>query len=56
MSDGYVNENGILTVDQSNQQAKFVEWLYGELAEIRTDHPIQDVSPDHPRSKKKTLL
>jgi hypothetical protein len=54
MSDGYVNENGILTVDQSNQQAKFVEWLYGELAEIRTDHPIQDVSPDHPRSKKKS--
>ena len=44
MSDGYVNKKGVLTVEQSNKQEKFVEWLYAELAPVRTDHPIQDVT------------
>lgn len=44
MSDGYVNNSGILTVDQSKQQEKFVEWLYEKLKDLRTDSPIQKVS------------
>jgi hypothetical protein len=43
MSDGYVNNSGILTVDQSKQQEKFVEWLYEKLKDVRTNSPIQKV-------------
>lgn len=44
MSDGFVNSSGILTVDQSNKQEKFVMWLYNKFEPIRTDHPISEVT------------
>ena len=34
MSDGYVEESGILTIDQGIDQEKFVKWLYGYLSPI----------------------
>lgn len=43
MSDGYVKPNGILTVDQSLKQEKFVMWLYEKFKPIRTDSPIRTV-------------
>lgn len=44
MSDGYVDQLGRLTVDQGDNQANFVEWLYHELKPIRTNYPISNVS------------
>lgn len=43
MSDGYVNPNGALTVDQGKKQANFVEWLYETFNELRTDTKIGSV-------------
>lgn len=54
MSDGYVNNSGILTVDQSKQQEKFVEWLYEKLKDVRTDSPIQKVSRTHSKTQKQS--
>lgn len=41
MSDGHVREDGTLTVDQSQQQEKFVDWLYDHLRPVRTNTPIR---------------
>jgi len=54
MSDGYVNENGALTVDQSLKQKKFAEWLYNKLESIRTDSPIVEVERLHKKTNKKS--
>lgn len=54
MSDGYVKNSGILTVDQSLQQEKFVEWLYEKLKDLRTDSSIQKVSRINSRTQKKS--
>jgi hypothetical protein len=43
MSDGYVSKTGILTVDQSIKQTKFVQWLYEQLEPVRTEYPITNV-------------
>jgi len=34
MSDGFVNKYGIITIEQSIEQTKFVQWLYESLAPI----------------------
>lgn len=47
MSDGYVR-NGVLTIDQSKKQKRFVEWLYHKLDSIRTSTPIKEVVRIHP--------
>lgn len=44
MSDGYVYKNGRLQVEQSEQQQKFVMWLYEKLEPLRTDFPISHVT------------
>jgi hypothetical protein len=54
MSDGYVR-NGALTVDQSAQQEKFVEWLYDKFKAIRTDTPIRTLSRFDQRTGKTTF-
>lgn len=54
MSDGYVKSNGILSVDQSKKQEKFVEWLYEKLKDLRTDTEIQTVVRVHPTTKKES--
>lgn len=43
MSDGHVNPAGALTVDQSDEQEKFVQWLYLTLHTLRTTTPIRTV-------------
>jgi hypothetical protein len=51
MSDGYVSPAGSLQVDQSEEQAKFVEWLYKKCTPIRTaTSVIADVTRTDPRS------
>ncbi len=50
MSDGYLR-NGSLTIDQSEKQAKFVQWLYNELESLRTLSPIKKVTRIHPKTK-----
>lgn len=54
MSGGYVNKFGILTVDQSKQQEKFVEWLYEKLKDVRADNPIKKVFRTHPKTNKQS--
>lgn len=54
MSDGYVNPNGVLQVEQSKKQEKFVEWLYIELESLRTDTPIKSKTRLDQRSQTKT--
>lgn len=48
-SDGFVRPDGIMTVDQGIDQAKFVDWLYEKLKDLRTENPIKEV----PRPQKK---
>ena len=55
MSDGYVNKNGALQVDQSNKQEKFVEWLYYELKSLRTNTPINSKTRIYKPSQDKAL-
>lgn len=54
MSDGYVNKNGALQVDQSKKQEKFVEWLYYELQSLRTNIPICTKTRIDKRSQNRT--
>jgi LAGLIDADG DNA endonuclease family len=42
MSDGYIRDDGTLTVDQSTKQAKFAEWLGEKFKSLRT--PTSEVS------------
>jgi hypothetical protein len=37
MGDGYINPQGILTVDQGPKQQKFVEWLHEKLKPLCTE-------------------
>lgn len=53
MSDGYIR-NGILTIDQSQEQKRFVEWLHQKLTSIRTSKTITEVVRTHPKTLKKT--
>jgi hypothetical protein len=53
MGDGYINPQGILTVDQGEKQKKFVEWLHQKLKPILTEScTIQEVIRE--RNGKKT--
>nr|YP_009130512.1 putative LAGLIDADG homing endonuclease [Bryopsis plumosa]CEO91042.1 putative LAGLIDADG homing endonuclease [Bryopsis plumosa] len=54
MSDGFVKSSGGLTVEQTSKQRKFVEWLYFQLAILRTDTPIREVQRIHPRTGKQS--
>lgn len=54
-SDGYVRADGILTIDQSQQQEKFVEWLYAKLEKLRTNNPISTVTRTNTRTQKQTI-
>lgn len=54
MSDGYVNDSGSLSVDQSQQQEKFVEWLYEKLKDVRNDSAISKVERTHSKTNKKS--
>jgi hypothetical protein len=52
MSDGYLSPQGILQVDQSLAQEKFVEWMYEKLKPICTEYGPQEVRrPDSRVSK-----
>lgn len=50
LSDGYIR-NGILTIDQSVKQKRFVMWLYNKLQPVRTSSLIKEVSRIHPNTK-----
>ena len=54
MSDGYVNQRGILTIDQGKKQEKFVLWLESELKQIQSG-PIKEQIRVHPQTQKKTV-
>ncbi len=54
MSDGYVNKNGILSVEQSKKQEKFVLWLYSQLELIRSPLNVKEYTRIHPKKKNKT--
>ena len=54
MSDGYVNQRGILTVEQSKKQEKFVLWLESELKQIQSK-PIKEQVCVHPQTQQKTV-
>lgn len=53
MSDGYLR-GGILTIDQSNKQKSFVNWLYNKLKIVRTSKPIREVTRVHSKTKVKS--
>jgi hypothetical protein len=55
MSDGYIAPGGRLEVEQSKQQAKFVEWLYDKLVTIRTETPILETIRWDKRTNKATF-
>lgn len=55
MSDGYVRENGSLTVEQSKKQAKFADWLSVKLKELRTPtSQVSDVNRTHSKTGSKS--
>lgn len=54
MSDGYVNHRGILTIDQSKKQEKFVLWLESELKQIQSCS-IKEQIRTHSKTKRKTV-
>lgn len=53
-SDGYVRDDGTLIIDQSEEQEKFVQWLYKKLENLRTNNPISTVPRIDKRNNKKT--
>jgi len=53
MSDGYIRD-GILTIDQSVKQKRFITWLYDKFQPIRTSSPLKEVSRIHPKTKRKS--
>jgi hypothetical protein len=54
LSDGYIRK-GVLTIDQSLKQKRFVMWLYNKLQPVRTSSLIQEVSRIHPTTKRNSL-
>ena len=54
MSDGYVNQKGILTIDQGIKQKKFVEWLESEFNTIKSSN-IKEQVRIHPKTQRKTV-
>ena len=54
-SDGYVNENGTMTIENSEKQEKFVQWLYQKLKNLRTESPIKTVPRKDKRTGKTTI-
>ena len=55
MSDGYINKNGILQVEQSKKQEKFVLWLYYQLKLIVSSSGVKEQIRINPKTKKKIL-
>ena len=55
MSDGYISRNGVLYIEQSKQQALFVQWLYRKFQMIRTNTPIRKLVRIDKRSGQKTF-
>ena len=53
MSDGYIR-NGVLTIDQSVKQERFVIWLYDKLQPLRTTSPIKEIQRIHPKNQEKS--
>ena len=53
MSDGYINKNGILQVEQSKKQEKFALWLYHKLKLIVSSSDLKEQIRIHPKTKKK---
>ena len=53
MSNGYINKNGILQVEQSKKQEKFVLWLYHQLKLIVSSSGVKEQIRIHPKTKKK---
>lgn len=51
-ADGYVTPSGSLQVDQGIKQEKFTKWLYKELASLRTNSPISQVTRVHSKTGK----
>ena len=54
MSDGYIKPNGILQVDHSIKQKKFVEWLYSKFKPLPTSSSPKEVIRIHPGTQTKT--
>ena len=54
MSDGYVNKNGILYIEQNKKQEKFLLWLYSKLELIRSPSGIREYTRIHTKTKGKT--
>lgn len=54
MSDGYVNQKGILTIDQGKKQKKFVEWLASEFNTIKASNIKQQIRI-HSKTQRKTI-
>ena len=52
MSDGFLSKKGALQITQSQQQKRFVEWLYNKLRVIRTEYPIQDAKQIQVKTRK----
>lgn len=53
MSDGYINKNGILQIEQSKKQEKFVSWLYYKLQLIASPSGVKEQIRIHSKTKKK---
>lgn len=53
ISDGFIR-NGILTIDQSKKQKRFVIWLYEKFELLRTSSPIKEVIKINPKIKNNT--
>jgi hypothetical protein len=54
ISDGYVTKNGILYIEQSKKQEKFVLWLYKKLELIKSPSGIKEYVRIHPKTKNKS--
>lgn len=54
MSDGYVNTKGILQVEQSKKQEKFLLWLYCQLKSIASSSGIKEHIRIHTKTEKKS--
>ena len=54
-SDGFVREDGTMTIDNSEKQEKFVQWLYQKLKNLRTESPIKTVPRKDKRTGKTTI-
>lgn len=53
-SDSFVRYDGSMTIEQSSEKQKFVQWLYDQLKDLRTDYPFQTVSRLDKRSNTTT--